>query len=69
MYAKVKDLIYKAVHSEGAKRVFHTFWQAAGGVLLSGLLASRSSTDVKLALGAALAAGLAALKAAYLARS
>lgn len=46
--------------------VLHTAWQAALGVLVAGLLASKSSADVKLAVAAALATGLAALKAAYL---
>lgn len=67
MFAKVKDLAYKFWMSEGRK-VFHTFWQAAGGVLIAGLLASRSSADVKLALGAAFAVGLAAVKAALVSR-
>lgn len=51
--------------NDSVRRVFHTFWQAAGGVLLSGLLLARSSNDVKLAVGAAFAAGLAAVKALY----
>jgi len=46
--------------------VLHTAWQAAVGVLLAGLVVSRSSADVKLAVGAAVATFLAALKAAYL---
>lgn len=46
--------------------VVHTAWQAAFGVLIAGLLASKSSTDVKLAAGAAAAVFLATLKAAYL---
>lgn len=46
--------------------VLHTAWQAAFGVLVAGLVASRSSADVKLAVGAAVATFLAALKASYL---
>jgi hypothetical protein len=46
--------------------VLHTAWQGAFGVLVAGLLASKSSSDAKLALAAALATFLAALKAAYL---
>ena len=46
--------------------VLHTAIQAALGVLVSGLLLSKSSADIKLAVGAAVATFLAALKAAYL---
>lgn len=51
----------------GAKRVFHTFWQVAGGVLVQHLLAARSSADVKSAVVVAVASGLAAVKALWLA--
>lgn len=67
MYRKLKDLAYKLWNSEGRK-VFHTFWQAAGGVLIAGLLAARSSQDVKAVVAVAVAAGLAAVKAAVVAR-
>lgn len=46
--------------------VVHTAWQAAAGVLLAGLLVSKSTADVKLAVGAAIAVFLATLKASYL---
>jgi hypothetical protein len=46
--------------------VLHTAWQAALGVLVAGLVMSRSSADAKLAVGAAVATFAAALKAAYL---
>lgn len=65
---KVKQTVFVLINNDHVKRVFHTFWQAAGGLLLAGLLASHSSQDVKMALGAALAAGLAAVKAAVVAR-
>lgn len=64
----MQELVSKVVHSESLARVIHTFWQAAGGALLAGLLAAHSSHDVKLALTAAFATGLAALKAVYLSR-
>lgn len=51
---------------EGVKRVLHTFWQAAGAALLTGLLAAHSSTDVKAVLFTAGATGLAAVKALLL---
>lgn len=63
----LKNLAYRLWNSEGRK-VFHTFWQAAGGVLIAGLLASKSTADVKLAVGAAVATGLAAVKALLLSR-
>lgn len=67
MFAKVKNLVYKFWNSEGRK-VLHTFWQAAGGVLIAGLVASRSTADVKLAVAAAVATGLAAVKALVVSR-
>lgn len=65
MFLFLKSQILKAAHNDAVRRVFHTFWQAAGGVLLAALFAAHSSQDVKLALGAALAAGLAAVKNLY----
>jgi hypothetical protein len=53
---------------EGVKRVLHTAWQAAGGVLIAHLLVAHSTQDVKASVAVALAAGLAALKAAILMR-
>jgi hypothetical protein len=49
---------------DGIKRVIHTFWQAAGGALFAGLITAKSTADVKLAVGTAVAVGLAAAKAA-----
>jgi len=60
---KLKLVALNIVHSDAVRRIFHTFWQAAGGVLIAGLLASHSSSDVKAALVVAGAAGLAAVKA------
>lgn len=64
---KVKDLAYKLWNSEGRK-VFHTFWQAAAGALVSGLFAAKSTQDVKAVVMVAVAAGLAAVKAMAVAR-
>jgi GH25 family lysozyme M1 (1,4-beta-N-acetylmuramidase) len=55
-YDKLKD---------AALRVFHTFWQAASGALISGLTLAHSSTDVRLAVAAAIAIGLSAVKNTY----
>jgi hypothetical protein len=49
---------------EGFKRVIHTFWQAAGGALVAGLVTVKSTADVKLTVATAVAVGLAAVKAA-----
>lgn len=65
---KAKLILVGLAQNEHVRRVFHTFWQAAGGVLISGLLLAHSTADVKLAAGAALAAGLAAVKALIVAR-
>lgn len=65
---KLNAIVHWFTTSDSVRRVLHTFWQAAGGLLLSGLLAAHSTTDVKMAVGAALAAGLAAVKAAFLAK-
>lgn len=54
LWAKVPD---------AAKRVFHTFWQSAGGVLVAGLVTVHSTADAKLLVAAAVAVGLAAAKA------
>lgn len=64
----IKSLLRRAYYSDNARRIFHTFYQAAGGVLLAGLIAARSSSDVKLAVAAALTVGLAAVKALFLAK-
>lgn len=61
---RLEGLVYKFLDAQ--LPVVHTAWQAAFGVLVAGLLASRSSADAKLAVGAAVAVFLAALKAAYL---
>lgn len=53
---------------DGVKRVLHTFWQAAAGVLVAQLLVARSSTDVHAAVIVAVAAGLAAVKALLLSK-
>lgn len=50
------------------KRVFHTFWQAAGGALVAALLTARSTADVKLAVMGAVAVGLAAVKGMLLSK-
>ena len=55
--------------NETVKRVLHTFWQAAGGVLLAGVFAAHSTGDVKALVVAAFAAGLAAVKALVVSRS
>lgn len=65
---KVKLFVLSLVRNDYVRRVFHTFWQAAGGVLLSALVLANSTQDVKLAFAAAFAAGLAAVKALFVAK-
>lgn len=57
---KVKSLWGQVPDS--VKRVLHTFWQAAGGVLLQQLLVAQGSVDAKAVVMVAGAAGLAAVK-------
>ncbi len=45
------------------KRVFHTFWQAAAGALVAGVLTVHSTADAQLLVATAVAVGLAAVKA------
>lgn len=53
----------KAIWSnDWVRRIVHTLWQAAGGALITALLAAHSSADVKVAVTAAGAAALSALK-------
>lgn len=54
---------------EGVKRVLHTFWQAAAGVLFAGLVTVHSTSDAKLVIAGAVATGLAAVKAYLVSRS
>lgn len=63
MYLYVKGLLRKLYLNDQVRRVFHTFIQAAAGVLVAGLLAAHSTADVKGVLTVAVAAGLAAIKA------
>lgn len=67
MLKDLKELLASVVKNDHVRRVFHTFWQAALGALLAGLVVAKSSHDVKLAVGAAFATGLAAVKALYVA--
>lgn len=67
MTEKVKA-IWSAI-PEGVKRVIHTFYQAAGGVLVSQLVTVHSTSDVKGVVAVAVAAGLAAVKALVVSRS
>jgi hypothetical protein len=66
---KLKSIVKSVWANDSVRRVIHSTWQAAGGVLLAGLVAAHSSTDVKAAFVVAGAAALAALKAALVARS
>lgn len=63
MYYKLKGIVKTLAKNEGVRRVFHTFWQAAGGVLVAGLLTVHSTADVKLLVASSVAVGLAAVKA------
>jgi hypothetical protein len=65
---KVKEFFKKVWANDQVKRVVHTAWQAAGGVLISGLLAAHSPQDVKSAVFVAGAAALAAVKAYFVGR-
>lgn len=68
MLQKLKQLVQTAWANDFVRRVVHTAWQAAAGVLLTGLVASHSSTDVKVVLVAAFAAALSAAKGAVAAK-
>jgi hypothetical protein len=63
--AKVEALLNK----DKIMRVVHTLWQAAGGALITDLLANHSAGGIKLALTAAFAAALSALKNLYVAKT
>lgn len=65
----LKSVLKSLWASDSVKRVVHTFWQAAGGALVAGLLTAKSTSDVKLTVATAVAVGLAALKAALLSRA
>jgi len=68
MFNKLKNFVHSLIVSDGFKRALHTFWQAAGGVLLAGVFAAHSTGDVKALVVAAFAAGLAAVKALVVSR-
>jgi uncharacterized membrane protein YebE (DUF533 family) len=67
--SKLKGFLKSVLASEAVRRVLHTFWQAAGGALVAGLLAAKSTSDVKLTVATAVAVGLAAVKALLVSRS
>jgi hypothetical protein len=67
MLAKLKNLTYSFWNSEG-RRVFHTFWQAAVGALVAGLVTVHSTSDVKAVVMVAVTAGMAAVKALVVSR-
>jgi len=68
MYNFLKAKLVVLWNGEGRK-VFHTFWQAAIGALVAGLLAAKSTNDVKATVMVAVATGLAAVKALVVSRS
>lgn len=65
---RVKAKLNQLLHSDAVKRIAHTFWQAAGGALVAGLVTVHSSADVKSVVMVAVAAGLAAVKALVVSR-
>lgn len=52
----------RIANSDIVRRAFHTFWQAAGGVLIARLVVAHSSHDIQVAVVVAGAAGLSAVK-------
>jgi len=66
---KIKVLFFSLVSNKFVMAVAHTFWQAAGGVLVASLFAAHSTADVKGAIAVAVATGLAAVKNTYVAKS
>jgi hypothetical protein len=66
---KLKSILKSLWSNDNVRRVVHTAWQAFGGALVAGLLVAHSTADVKLTVASAVAVGLAALKAALVARS
>lgn len=68
MYYNLKGLVKKLVNNPLVMHVFHTFWQAAAGVLFAGLVTVHSSADAKRVIAVAVATGLAAVKAMVVAR-
>lgn len=64
----IKGFVKSLWANDSVRRVVHTAWQAAGGVLVAQLLVAKSSSDVKLAVIAAAAAALSAVKAAVVSR-
>lgn len=64
----IKKIYTKVTSNRQLMAVIHTFWQAAGGVLVAGLLAAKSTSDIKGVVALAVATGLAALKNAYVYR-
>lgn len=68
MLRKLKELAKRVWANDNVRRVWHTFWQAAGGVLVAGLLAAHSSADVKAAVFLAATTGFSAVKALYISR-
>lgn len=68
MFDKAKTIIKAILANDSVRRVLHTFWQTASGVLVAQLVVAQSSADVKLAVAAAIAAGLSAAKAAVVVR-
>ena len=65
----MKVLVTPSSTIDLVRRVFPLFCQSVGGVLLSSLLLVHSSQDAKMVVGAALAAGLAAVKALLVSKS
>lgn len=64
----IKNLLNRVSQNPTVAKAFHTFYQAALGVLVVGLFAAHSSTDVKALLVAAVAAGVSAVKSSLVAR-
>jgi hypothetical protein len=65
---KIKQLVAALWANDFVRRVVHTAWQAAAGVLISGLLAAHSAADVKAVIIVAVAAALSAAKGAIVAK-
>lgn len=61
---KIRKLFHTLHTNEHIRRVFHTVWESAAGAFFTYLVANHSEQGIKIALTAAFAAALAALKAA-----
>jgi hypothetical protein len=68
MLRTVKELAKKLWANDFVRRVVHTAWQAAAGVLVSGVLTAHSAADVKALVIVAVAAALSAAKGAIVAK-